>query len=154
MTRFIETDKGWINLAHVGKIASWKRGDERFTEVYAPDGEVLGRASYVLGSLHELEDDPPIVPALPGYSLVTVLLDSKPPAVVLEEPIIAFRVQKHGLEPYTLDGLEEFIDSDNKAIKGPDGKLTLPGMESWDSLQLFIDDCIKEATKVRKPEIA
>jgi hypothetical protein len=63
MTRFVETDKGYINLAFVGKIAHWQRGDKRFSTLYAPDGEVLGdtRAVLDMWDIEHLSD--PIIPA-------------------------------------------------------------------------------------------
>jgi hypothetical protein len=93
----------------------------------------------------ELEDDP-VVPAPAGYSLVTVLVDEPP--VACEEPIIAFSAGKSALVPYTLEGLAELHGY--QAIKGPDGKVTAPCDQAWDSVGEFVDHCVKKAKEARE----
>jgi hypothetical protein len=154
MMRFIETNKGYINLAFVRKITHWKRGSDGayFSRLDAPDGKTLGETLHNQQlSTWDLEArDAPIVPAPPGYSLVRVFLSDGEPPAVWEELIIAFKLRNGGLEPYTLNGLNERVGLHNSAIKGPDGKVTAPSMQTWDNLDEFIADCVKEKARSLK----
>jgi hypothetical protein len=142
MTRFIETKNGYINLAHVGKITQWQRGDEYFSRLHAPNGEELADTEDQLDEWEIRDFGAPIVPAPAGYSIVTVFLGDPP--IVTEEPIIAFRMRETFPDPYTLDGKVE-VNAGTQAIKCPDGKFRTPG-PGWvnDSLEEFIEGCIKE----------
>jgi hypothetical protein len=139
MTRFIRTNRGYINLAHVAKIT--KRGGE--TTLYAPDGEDLGEVQEDLEEWEIVEAlGAAFVPAPIGYSMVRVTLRDSEPPIISEEPIIGFRLTKHFPDPYTLQGREE-VDC-NEAVKCPDGKLRTPGPD-WvcNSIEEFVDGCIK-----------
>jgi hypothetical protein len=150
MTRFIETDQGYINLAYVGSITQRKIGDKYFSRLHAPDGENLGDTKTWLEDWEISEAfAAPIIPAPAGYSIVTVFLGDPP--IIREEPIIAFRMTEMYPEPYTLEGKVE-VKAGSMAIKCPDGKFRTPG-PGWtnESIEEFIEGCIKErdASKVK-----
>ncbi len=117
MTRFIETEEGWVNLATIGTITRHGRRAANITESWYLARPIEGGSAYKLrGNFDPRIDLAPVVPA--GYPVHVAVIDvlsthDEPPTsddVIVEfhlvlawrivggeaEPILAENVEGHG----------------------------------------------------------
>ena len=138
MSTFVKTHEGWVNLAHVGSIT--EKG--RVSLLYSSSGESLGTH---VGMVEEIDHaEPTFIPAPQGYSVVQALIDDGEPSLVIEYPIIAFKISDYSVQPFTVHG-----DASDSAIKLPDGRVIRPGCEDYDNVEAFLADAIERAAKAK-----
>jgi len=82
-----------------------------------------------------------VIPAAPGYSVISPCCDTDRPEVVTKyslDAIIGWALDRESLQPYpiTLFGVHE----DTPSVLKPDGTVDRLGMESYDNIEQWIAD--------------
>jgi hypothetical protein len=72
MTQFVETNDGWVNLAHVAKIKERNNHANSGLIFYGVDGKVLGAKSCLDEPFNPSDISPVVVPAAPGSMAVVI----------------------------------------------------------------------------------
>lgn len=130
---FIDTDEGAINLRHVICAQDLQvNGSPPRTRIwYRQGGEIRSTCTY--GGCDQLEKmTAPVVPARPEYYVVGVY-GSDGEYSIYRVPIVAWRIMPDYAEPVCYD----VIDEDAVAILDPDGKVTLSGTQTFESISLY-----------------
>jgi hypothetical protein len=140
---FIQTrNRGKIALSRVRQAI---RADAHDVELYGARGEHLGVAA--AWEFEELTSR--IIPAAPGWFVVYAELNAEPPRVS-KMPIIAWRLSAdHGAVPVLYSSL-----CDNpQGVLSPDGRVEIQDDGCFDSVESFLQHCIKEDSR-RKAIVA
>lgn len=132
-----------VNLDHVVKIKCYRDGHGRdVASLYDREGEVLGTVS---GKALDRLVVGVVVPAPPGYQLVTFLPDYAPDeaATTIQEPIIAFAFDEGGRPtPLTLNG-NPVSDQNAWGIVRPDGVVVVPDDSEFETVEKFLNEQIR-----------
>jgi hypothetical protein len=135
VTRFLETDKGWVNVAHITRITERHADDCSSATLYGPTGEVLGRIGQMTTDIDDLTA--PIVPAAAGqfakiiYVWSHIRRPTEQDVWVDEQPIVAWSLRTFGdREPI----LPEEISNGTVLICLPGGKLLEPDHARFDDI--------------------
>lgn len=135
----------YLNLDQIQSIRPRKDKDGNWVyAAHTDDGRVLGEWT------GEVIDNTiyPIIPAQPGFTLLTVWFntESVPDNLsewVTRDPIIAWRMESYGPQPVTLeDGGNR--NAEIQAIECPGGKIVDPLSASYPSWDEFIEDVRKQ----------
>ena len=130
MPRFVDVDRGYINLDFVQRITERSNGRNglRCYSFWDKDGQRIGEIEFT--SEFDPEDmTDTVVPAAPGATatLLTVFDDAGRPteADVFTErvPIIAWRIGRYGSRPVLI---EPPASNEHVLIEMPDGRLMAP----------------------------
>lgn len=121
-----------VNLDHVRSIRP--SGSSRVVITYM-DGDEEGFDVYPDFDIHALGGN--VIASPPGYSVVQYWgpTENNAKGEIVTDPIIAFAVFEAGPIPITLDGMQP-----EKPILRPDGRVEIPLVETFDSIEAFRDD--------------
>jgi len=133
VSRFIKCHHGWVNLAHVAKVA---QTDSNMFALYGLDGAVLG----VTETYEEwVEQTAPVVTAASGAFAYVVSRDSvsanRPEEGefrVDKVPIVAWRIVGADPEPILMDSA---ASNQTVLLPMPDGKVLRPFEATYNSLE-------------------
>jgi len=128
MTRFIETDSGWVNLGHVATVGKRQRTARREELVFR---NIDGRELDTLGwpnALNVEQLTAPVIPAAVGAVAVVIGIypegfDDRPTDgdVMAERvPIVGWRITADGAEPVLINPASA---SETVLIEAPDGQI-------------------------------
>jgi hypothetical protein len=151
--RFIETERGFVNLDHVAEIREFRLQGEvrdRFS-LWSVSGEKLGESISAITSSQLAH----IVPSPSGWSAIHLVLDEAG-ASLWDEPVIAFAVEQAGAAPIGIDGAISVPNAswEYLALKGPDGRIRVPecGVDfaSEDEFKLYFEQLYQRQVKSPK----
>ena len=151
MARFIETDRGLVNLDHVSTMRTpndlEKYESRTVKDLFGRDGELLGRSHYSISN----DDFLPVVPATAGQVAVILSVDdlSDPPEIedvfVMRWPIVAWRIRPNSVAEAILP--EEVSPGEWVLIECPDGVLLYPFVGEFTSLEKAKKEALLSAMK-------
>lgn len=152
MTQFISTDDGYISANRVVRVYHRRQPDRSGTMITATAVEYIGAdghmraANTTCGCTEALERIGPVIAAQPGYFIIYPRFDEETSEKSghTRTPIIAWRLTPSVPMPLGVDGEPS---SDDWAVLDPTGRVTVPLVNTWDSVEEFLREQLKLHTE-------
>lgn len=139
MSKFIETDRGLVNLDHVTLIENYHTDEKTWsvlsinlggdvvrvtTEEFVPGRDVIG----------------PVVPAQPGYFTIEVEIDEGGGRRITKVPVVAWYLDEYGY----LCPLNSFSCHTYEPVLYPDGRVYEAAGQIWESEEAYLAERIQD----------